>query len=146
VAFPALSVYHATKFAVEGMSESLAQEVAPFGIKVMIIEPGALRTEWTGRSAVFAQEHADYAGTPAAYVRNRVRNTHGQQSGDPALAAQIIVDMAQRDAPPLRLPLGPDAFLNIRQRFETDLHAMAEIEPTATATSFAQATGPVAPR
>jgi NAD(P)-dependent dehydrogenase (short-subunit alcohol dehydrogenase family) len=144
VAFPALSIYHATKFAVEGMSESLAQEVAPFGIKVTIIEPGAFRTEWTGRSAAFAAEHDAYAGTPAAYVRNQVKSGHGQQPGDPALAAKIVVAMAGRESPPLRLPLGPDAFQQIRARFDADLQSMAALEPSTAATSFVDAGNPVA--
>lgn len=142
VAYPALSVYHATKFAVEGMSESLAQEVAPFGIKVTIIEPGSLRTDWSGRSAVTAAELSEYANTPAGYVRNLLKTSHGQEPGDPARAAQVIVAVAQHAEPPLRLPLGADAFAGIRTRFQTDLQSMQKLEAAATATSFSAETAP----
>jgi len=137
VAFPALSVYHATKFAVEGMSESLAQEIAQFGIKVTIIEPGSFRTDWSGRSAVFADASPTYADTPAGHVRRIVHQRSGQEPGDPARAATAIIHTVESENPPLRLPLGADAFSNIRSRFQQDLEAMSAIESLASNTSFA---------
>lgn len=136
VAFPSLSVYHATKFAVEGMSESLAQEVAPFGVKVTIVEPGSFRTDWSGRSATFAPPMGEYAATPAAYVRGLVKDAAGKEPGDPVRAARAIIEVARAAHPPLRLPLGTDALARIRERFQTDLTSMAEWEPLAVATAF----------
>src|SRR5580692_6983915 len=83
VAFPALSFYNATKFAVEALSESLSKEVAPLGIKVLIVEPGPFRTDWAGRSANEAVKSIpDYRSTAGAR-RDTIRGYSGKQPGDP---------------------------------------------------------------
>src|SRR5476649_929583 len=107
--FPSLSFYHATKFAVEALSESLSQEVDPLGIKVLIVEPGPFRTDWAGRSADEApQTIADYADT--AHVRARAsRDNSGKQAGDPVRAVKAIVKAVEAKQPPLRLLLGNPA-------------------------------------
>ena len=118
VAFPATGYYHATKFAVEALSETLSQEVAPLGIKVLIVEPGAFRTEWAGRSLVESPIMiADYAET-AGKRRAATRASAGSQPGDPARAADAIIAAVEADSPPLRLLLGAPALQIARERLD----------------------------
>nr|WP_246149356.1 SDR family NAD(P)-dependent oxidoreductase [Nonomuraea turkmeniaca] len=105
---PGMGAYQAAKFAVEGFSEVLASEVTPFGIKVIIVEPGAFRTDWQGSSMEIHPVGPDYEQTLGAIHRYR-RDTHGTQPGDPARAAKIIIDVVRDDDPPRRLLLGSDA-------------------------------------
>lgn len=108
-AFPGVGYYNATKFAVEGLSESLAAEVAPLGIKVTIVEPSGFRTDWAGRSANESTAViADYADTAGVNSRG-IRERSGRQAGDPARAAAAIVDVVGSPDPPLRLLLGKAA-------------------------------------
>jgi NAD(P)-dependent dehydrogenase (short-subunit alcohol dehydrogenase family) len=109
---PGVSLYCASKFAVEGFSEALAGELAPFGVRVTIVEPGSFRTDFAGRSiAMPAKVLAEYANTPAGQARAMMSNPgyHGRESGDPVKAAQAIIQAVDADTPPLRLVLGPDA-------------------------------------
>ena len=108
--FPAMGYYNATKFAVEGLSEALWQEVEPLGIKVMLVEPSGFRTDWAGRSAnEVKQPIADYVATAGAW-RAQVRAVSGQQAGDPVRAAQAIVKAVASESPPHHLLLGNAAF------------------------------------
>ena len=108
-AFPAVGFYNATKFAVVGLSESLAMEVEPLGIKVTIVEPSGFRTDWAGRSANEApNEIADYADTAGANRRN-IRGYSGKQPGDPVRAAEAIIKAVEAKEPPLHLLLGKAA-------------------------------------
>jgi NAD(P)-dependent dehydrogenase (short-subunit alcohol dehydrogenase family) len=114
--WPSLGYYHATKYAVDGLSEALFKEVAPLGIKVTLIAPGNFRTDWAGRSAKDSPLHiADYAETAEA-TKQWVRGISGQQAGDPALAAQAIIGVAEAAQPPLRLLLGSDALAGAREK------------------------------
>jgi NAD(P)-dependent dehydrogenase (short-subunit alcohol dehydrogenase family) len=107
---PALGYYNATKFAVEGLSEALRGEVAPLGLKVMVVEPSGFRTDWAGRSAEESHKKiADYAATADA-GRTRLRDISGKQPGDPVRAAKAIIDAALRPEPPHHLLLGADAY------------------------------------
>jgi len=109
-AFPALGYYNATKFAVEGLSEALWQEVEPLGIRVMLVEPSGFRTDWAGRSADDSvREIGDYAAT-AGKSRQQVRAISGKQRGDPVRAAHAIVAAVASMHPPHHLLLGNDAF------------------------------------
>ncbi|MEP6991216.1 MAG: oxidoreductase [bacterium] len=108
-AFPAVGFYNATKFAVVGLSESLAMEVEPLGIKVTIVEPSGFRTDWAGRSANEAPvEIADYADT-AGKNRHSLRANSGRQPGDPVRAAEAIITAVESAEPPLHLLLGKAA-------------------------------------
>ena len=108
-AFPAVGYYNATKFAVVGLSESLALEVEPLGIKVTIVEPSGFRTDWAGRSANEApSEIADYAET-AGKNRRSIRGYSGKQPGDPVRAAEAIIKAVESENPPLHLLLGKAA-------------------------------------
>lgn len=109
-AFGATGYYHATKFAVEGLSESLAAEVAPLGIKVTIVEPAAFRTGWSGpsmrQSAIRIDDYAETAGAR----REATLATYGRQPDDPARAAEAILAAVAAGEPPLRLLLGRAAY------------------------------------
>ena len=108
--FPALGYYNSTKFAVEGMSEALWQEVEPLGIKVMLVEPSGFRTDWAGRSANETKHPIeDYAGTAHKNLQ-QLRAISGHQSGDPIRAAEAIVHAVESSNPPHRLLLGNDAY------------------------------------
>ena len=108
--FPALGYYNASKYAVEGLSEALWQEVEPLGIKVMLVEPSGFRTDWAGRSADESPRHiADYAAT-AGVSRKRLRADSGHQPGDPVRAARDIIQATESKQPPHRLLLGNDAY------------------------------------
>lgn len=109
-AFGATGYYHATKFAVEGLSESLAAEVAPLGIGVTIVEPAAFRTNWSGPSMrQSATVIDDYAATAGAR-RAGTLATYGHQPGDPARAAEAVIGAVTAAEPPLRLLLGKAAY------------------------------------
>jgi NAD(P)-dependent dehydrogenase (short-subunit alcohol dehydrogenase family) len=113
--------YCATKFAIEGLSESLAEEVAHLGIDVTIVEPGPHRTEFAStRSARIAAPIDDYAETVGA-AREAFAEMNGTQPGDPRRAALAIIAAVDADDPPLRLPLGEMALANIRAKLERQL-------------------------
>jgi len=106
---PGVGYYNATKFALEGLSEALAQETAPLGIKVLVVEPSGFRTDWAGRSAhETPRPIADYDSTAGAR-RRQIRSISGRQPGDPARAAAAIVQAVEAPDAPLRLMLGKDA-------------------------------------
>jgi NAD(P)-dependent dehydrogenase (short-subunit alcohol dehydrogenase family) len=106
---PGSGYYAASKRALEGMTEGLYLETAPLGIKVMIVEPGAFRTDFAGRSLTQSKTAiADYAGTAGT---RRIENdkTHGAQPGDPDKGARLIIEAIEAEDAPLRLLLGSDA-------------------------------------
>jgi NAD(P)-dependent dehydrogenase (short-subunit alcohol dehydrogenase family) len=107
MSFAGFSAYSATKFALEGMSEALADEVRPLGIKVLIVEPGAFRTGLFGNHSA-STPITDYAGT-AGQTRHMIEASAGAQPGDPAKAAAAILTALEAPSTPLRLPLGDDA-------------------------------------
>ncbi|WP_233840437.1 oxidoreductase [Dyella sp. 2HG41-7] len=110
-------LYNASKFAVEGLSEALEIELKPFGIGVTIVEPGYFRTDFLSSSSIkqAAKMIDDYAQT-AGVMRHAVSTRSGTQSGDPGKAVAVIIDAIESNAPPLRLPLGPDAFSRIEDK------------------------------
>jgi NAD(P)-dependent dehydrogenase (short-subunit alcohol dehydrogenase family) len=128
-AFPGLSGYHAAKFAVEGLSEALALEVKPLGLKVTIVEPGGFRTDWAGASMAFAKPIEAYAPT-IGFMREQLKLRDGNQPGDPRKAAQAILKLVDMPEAPLRLPLGNDAMAVLRNGYKTsaeELERWAEI-------------------
>lgn len=135
VAFGATGYYHATKFAVEALSESLSQEVGPLGLKVIIVEPGAFRTDWAGRSMVESETQiADYQET-AGKRRLATRAVSGKQPGDPKKAALAIIEAAQSEQPPLRLLLGASALKvaydrleNLKANFDAWAHVTKSVD------------------
>ena len=106
VANPSTGYYAATKFAVEGLSEALAKEVEPLGIRVTAIEPGPFRTDWAGRSLKVARTAIpDYIGTAGARS-HQIAERSGKQPGDPVRAAEAIITVVEADQPPRNLFLG----------------------------------------
>ena len=105
-----LRIYNATKFAVEGLSQALAQEVAPFGIRVTIVEPGRFRTNFLGDSMVTSSKFIDaYLSLHEKFSTQR-KSGHRSQPGDPALGAAAIIQAVTSEHPPLHLLLGSDAY------------------------------------
>lgn len=119
VSFAGSGIYCATKFALEAVSEALAQEVKPLGIKVTIIEPGAFRTDFSGRSIV-TPDHAiaDYAETSGKMIQWN-QEIDGKQPGDPVKAAAAMIQVVESENSPLRLALGEDAVNGITQKLES---------------------------
>ena len=111
--------YHASKYAVEGLSESLAVEVKPLGIDVLIVEPGPFRTLWAGASMTQSPTRLDAYAATAGERRKLITGRSGNQPGDPIRAAQAIIDAALSDAPPLRLLLGKAALGLARKKLDT---------------------------
>ena len=108
--FPSLGYYNATKFAVEGLSGALWQEVEPLGIKVMLVEPSGFRTDWAGRSANESKRQIDDYAATAGVWRSQVRAISGKQPGDPVRAAHAIVKAIESPNAPHHLLLGNDAY------------------------------------
>jgi NAD(P)-dependent dehydrogenase (short-subunit alcohol dehydrogenase family) len=116
VTAPGFGAYCATKFALEGLTETLRDEVAGFGIRTLIVEPGAFRTGLFRPGAAYeSAEMPEYADTVGP-TRDYVHDNHGLQPGDPAKAAEAIIAAIDTDEPPLRLVLGGDAIENIEER------------------------------
>ncbi|MDT0444684.1 oxidoreductase [Streptomyces johnsoniae] len=107
--FAGVGAYSATKFALEGLSEALAAEVAPHGIRVLIVEPGAFRTSFAGAGSLQQYAALDAYQDTVGPVRSGLPGGNGQEAGDPAKAAAAILTVLDADEPPLRLPLGNDA-------------------------------------
>jgi len=118
-AFAGFGIYNATKFALEGFSEALALEIATLGIKLTIIEPGPLRTNFAGDSLRQALSTIDDYAETAGKFRDRIKQVDGKQEGDPVKAARAIVSITLLDLPPLRLPLGKTALASIAAKLES---------------------------
>ena len=116
--FAATGYYHATKYAVEGLSESLAIEVEPLGIHVLVVEPGPFRTNWAGASMKRSAATIDAYAATAGERRKQTDERSGKQAGDPVRGAQAIIDAALSDRPPLRLLLGKVALDLARKKID----------------------------
>jgi NAD(P)-dependent dehydrogenase (short-subunit alcohol dehydrogenase family) len=116
LAFPGLSIYHASKWGIEGFCEALASEVATFGIQVTIVEPGGIRTDFGGRSMVHGQLIEDYIDTPVDNMRQILKAIGPSAvAGDPTKMADAIINMTNREKVPFRLALGTDAYALLKQ-------------------------------
>jgi NAD(P)-dependent dehydrogenase (short-subunit alcohol dehydrogenase family) len=114
-AVPGNTPYHAAKWAVGGFSDSLAMEVAPFGVKICTLEPGSIRTNWQRRASQNAPELLpEYEGTVGAFLKV-LRSLEGRAEGDPRKIADVIVQLAKSDDVPVRLILGVDAEKRVQQ-------------------------------
>ncbi|MFB7268883.1 oxidoreductase [Streptomyces sp. NPDC056244] len=120
---PGLAAYQSAKWAVAGFSEVLSRELAPLGVRVTVIEPGGLRTDWAGSSMTIPEISEPYRGTVGA-MAEMVRGMDGQQTGDPAKAARVILGLPEMAEPPVHLLLGSDAYNYVtesdRVRTESD--------------------------
>lgn len=133
-------LYAAAKFAVEGMSESLAEELRPLGIHVTVVEPGGFRTDFLSeRSLRRASVQIDaYAGTSGEMVR-RLAESNGKQIGNPAIGAKAILQAIDSPAPPLHLLLGSDALRRARTKLAQITEEIDGWETLTLSTDFAQA-------
>jgi NAD(P)-dependent dehydrogenase (short-subunit alcohol dehydrogenase family) len=134
MSFAGFSAYSGTKFALEGMSEALLDEVRPLGIKVLVVEPGAFRTSLMSNAAVSA-EIDDYAATVGA-TRAMAAAADGTQPGDPAKAAAVILAALDADDTPLHLPLGDDGVTAVATHLDQVRGEIAGWEKRSRATSF----------
>jgi NAD(P)-dependent dehydrogenase (short-subunit alcohol dehydrogenase family) len=135
VSFPGVGAYTATKFALEGLSVALAQEVAPLGITVLIVEPGSFRTSLASASQTQSAAIAEYEGTVGAF-RTDFPDTDGKQPGDPAKAAAAIIAALDAEVTPLRLVLGNDAADAISTDSEAAREEFAAWESLTRGTDF----------
>lgn len=130
VTYPGVGFYHMAKFALEGLSETLAKEVAPFGIGVTVVEPGAFLTDFRGGSAKQSNIRLPAYVNTAGKARDNVFAAHGKQENDPVPGAQAIITAIEADQPPLHLVIGGDALDQIRQKvvdLQRDLDTWEEL-------------------
>ena len=135
-ALPGIAYYCGSKFALEGISESLAQEVAPFGVQVTALAPGSFRTEWAGRSMVRANRQiADYDAVFDP-IREARKAKSGHQAGDPVKAAQVLLELVDAEKAPLHLVLGSDALRLVRKRNDAFGAELDLWEPVSQTTDY----------
>jgi NAD(P)-dependent dehydrogenase (short-subunit alcohol dehydrogenase family) len=135
IGVPGMSGYHAAKFAVEGLSEALAQEIKPLGLKLTIVEPGGFRTDWAGSSMAYAKPIEAYAPT-VGVIRGYMEAHSGEQPGDPRKGAAAILQIADHATPPLRLPLGNDAMVYLRRGYQQSLEDLDRWASITQSTDF----------
>lgn len=135
VGIPGFTFYSATKFAVEGMTEALAAEVAGFGIKVTLIEPGPFRTAFRGQNLYSAPAMDVYAETVGKF-RRTLAETDGKQPGDPKRGADAMIAVVEAENPPLRLPLGEVCLNMFRQKLQRVSAELDRWQSVSLATSF----------
>ena len=133
---PSAGYYNATKFAVEGLSEALAKEVEPLGIRVTVIEPGPFRTDWAGRSLKKPRNAIEAYAATAGARRAQISGYSGKQAGDPARAAQAIIRVVESSAPPLNLVLGKDGLKRVREKLDRFSDTLRTWEETTIAADF----------
>ncbi|KAJ5698752.1 short-chain dehydrogenase/reductase SDR [Penicillium macrosclerotiorum] len=140
---PSCAIYSGSKFALEGMSESLSKELQPFGIRVILVEPGAFRTNFLSAFVEPAAGHnKDYTGTPLDATLQKFRSAKGKQPGDPMKGAQRILEVVTGTAMGvgkenlLRLPLGPDCLNRFQQKVDELQHNLTQMNEIASSTDI----------
>ncbi|MBE7212387.1 MAG: oxidoreductase [Gluconacetobacter diazotrophicus] len=137
ITMPGIAYYCGSKFALEGISEVLAKEVAGFGVKVTALAPGSFRTDWAGRSMVRADRSvADYDSLFDP-IRQARQQKSGQQAGDPAKAAQVLLQLVASENPPVHLLLGNDALKLVGEKLAGLQAEIAAWEELSRSTDFA---------
>jgi NAD(P)-dependent dehydrogenase (short-subunit alcohol dehydrogenase family) len=136
ITMPGIAFYCGSKFALEGISETLAKEVKGFGIKVTAIAPGSFRTDWAGRSMVRTPRSiADYDALFEPIRQARLAKS-GRQSGDPSKAAQVLLRIVTAENPPVHLLLGTDALKLVRDKIDALKKEIEEWEEVTRSTDF----------
>ncbi|EOX6785744.1 oxidoreductase [Pseudomonas aeruginosa] len=136
ITFPGLGYYHSSKFALEGLSESLGKEVKHLGIHVTAVEPGAFRTDWAGRSMVRAPRSIPDYDEVMDPLRARRMNGSGNQPGDPAKAAAAILALVESPNPPAHLLLGSDALRLVEEKLAALRADIDAWKPVTLSTDF----------
>lgn len=136
VAWPGGSMYHATKWGIEGFTDALADEVAPFGIGVTIVEPGGARTEFRYGSSRLGPKIDAYAISPAAAIRRVLEERTSRSIGDPVRMAQLMIATVDRQPAPRRLVLGGDAWTAMTAALEARLDDVREQKAVAFSTDL----------
>ncbi|MFI6095739.1 oxidoreductase [Lentzea sp. NPDC051213] len=132
---PGLVSYSTAKFALHGFSLALAQEMAPLGVKVTLVEPGGFRTDWLGCSLLVTEPGEDYRATVGAMAEG-IRAAGDLMTGDPAKAARVLVEIAASEDPPLRLLLGSDALQMARMADQARNAEIDKWEHVSRSTDF----------
>jgi len=136
---PSSGYYNATKFAVEGLSEALAKEVAALGIRVTAIEPGPFRTDWSGRSLRQPREAMPAYAATAGSRRAEITSRYGKQPGDPVRAAEAIIKIVESHSPPLNLILGKDGLNRVRAKLDQLMTSIDDWEALTLGADFPKA-------
>ena len=134
--YAGFSIYGATKWALEGLSESLAAEVRPLGLKVTIVQPGPFRTEFISRSLERASASIPDYDPSSGKFRRFLETMNGRQPGDPAKAADAIISAVESDNPPLRLVLGKYAIDKTRRKLGSAARELDAASAAGAATDF----------
>jgi len=133
---PSSGYYAATKFAVEGLSEALAKEVEPLGIRVTAIEPGPFRTDWSGRSLRVTRNPMPAYAATAGSRRAEITGNYGKQPGDPVRAADAIIKVVESRTPPLNLVLGKPGLDRVRAKLNKLIATIDEWEPVTLGADY----------
>jgi NAD(P)-dependent dehydrogenase (short-subunit alcohol dehydrogenase family) len=136
IGLPGIAYYTASKFALEGLSDVLAKEVAPFGVKVTAVAPGSFRTDWAGRSMVRSPRTIEDYDALFNPVRKAREEKSGKQNGDPDKAAAVILDLLALNEPPAHLLLGSDALALVKPALRTALEEIDIWEEVSRSTDF----------
>jgi len=136
IAYPNFSIYHATKWGIEGFVESVAQEVAPFGIDFTLVEPGPTRTNFAA-GLDGAEPLPVYADTPSGAMRRALASAEFELNGDPDRMTDAMLDCAEQESPPRRLTLGAGAYASIRSALQSRLDALEAQRDVACNADFA---------
>ena len=139
VSNPGVVYYSASKFALESLSEGLAKELAPFGIRVSVVEPGAFRTDWAGRSMKESARQIEYYAETVGTRREMLKGVHGTQVGDPHRVGEAVVMLSKLDEPPLHLLLGRDVYTAYREKLTALQASVAEWEAVTLDVNFPDA-------
>jgi NAD(P)-dependent dehydrogenase (short-subunit alcohol dehydrogenase family) len=135
-AFPSVGAYHASKWALEGLSQALAQEVAPFGIHVTVIEPGGFATDWAGPSAKHSTPLPAYDAFRDEVQRQRA--TRNAAPGDPQASAKAVLEIVDAEEPPLRIFFGDGPLAIATKDYESRLATWRQWEPVSVAAGGGQ--------
>lgn len=134
--FPGMGVYNASKFALEGIGESLAGDVRHLGIKVTNVEPGPFRTDWGGRSATYVETKIDDYNESGHQRMQNISNDSGKQIGDPNLGAKAMIKLVDLENPPVHLVLGEWAYDTQRKKIERWKEELDTFEELGKNTDF----------
>lgn len=135
---PGVGIYNGSKFALEGIGEALAKEVAHLGIKVINVEPGPFRTDWAGRSASYTDSKIeDYAESAGKNLQN-LKDISGQQVGDPVRGSRAIYQLTHLEKPPVHFPIGAIAYRVVNKKADTLKEEVAAFEYLGKATDYTE--------